>query len=79
MLEPVGTVTLDRVRPIYESFDGWQEEIGALTCFEDLPAAARAYVAFLEETLGIAVPIISVGPERDQTIVRRDQEVGHSS
>ena len=52
----------------YETLPGWQEEIGACRTFEQLPAAAQNYVNRLEELVGRPVGIISVGPDRLQTI-----------
>ncbi|MCW5978781.1 MAG: adenylosuccinate synthase [Bryobacteraceae bacterium] len=60
---------LDRVTPVYECLPGW----GASTCdirrLQDLPAAARRYLAFLEERTGVEIGAVSVGPERNQTIL----------
>jgi adenylosuccinate synthase len=61
---------LAAARPFYESWPGWSEDIGQARGFEDLPDAARAYVANLEQALNTPVSIISVGPERDQIILR---------
>ena len=65
-----GTV-LARCRPIYEEMDGWTEEIGEARAHDELPSQARAYIARLEELAGVPVDIISVGPEREQTILLR--------
>jgi len=64
----------DRYRdcqPVYETLSGWSEATAGATRFEELPAAARAYLARLEELLGIPVDIISTGPGREAIIVRR--------
>jgi adenylosuccinate synthase len=58
------------VTPIYETVPGWSEDITGCTSWEDLPQGARDYVARIEDELGIPVSIISVGPDRDQTIMR---------
>ncbi|MGE4556308.1 MAG: adenylosuccinate synthase [Desulfovibrionaceae bacterium] len=63
---------LDLVRPVYETFPGWKEDIGAAKSFEDLPPNARTYVEGLEKALSTPVSIVSVGPDRDQTILRCD-------
>lgn len=63
-----GTV-LARCQPIYEEMDGWTEEIGGARAFDELPSQARAYIARLEELAGVPVGLISVGPEREQTIL----------
>ena len=58
--------------PVYEELPGWSEDISAARSFEDLPAAARAYVRRLEELAGVPVSAIGVGPGRDQTLRLRD-------
>jgi adenylosuccinate synthase len=59
---------LERCRPVYEKLPGWQTPIGEAKRVEDLPAAARRYVDRLSELLALPVSIISVGPDRAQTI-----------
>lgn len=56
--------------PVYESLPGWSENIEHITRFDDLPEKARAYVRRLEELSGARVTMVSVGPDRDQTIMR---------
>lgn len=66
---PTDTRALALCEPEYETLPGWQSEISHVRSRQALPPAARAYVAYLEHRLGVPVRIISVGPERDQTIV----------
>jgi adenylosuccinate synthase len=61
----------EQLEPSYETLPGWKEPITGALREEDLPAAARAYVAFLEERLGTPIDWISVGQRRDQLIARR--------
>ncbi|MFQ5503997.1 MAG: adenylosuccinate synthase [Planctomycetota bacterium] len=68
---PSGVSNLERVRVHYHELEGWAEDLAFCRSFEDLPAGARNYVTFLEKTLRIEIPLISVGPERGQ-VVRRD-------
>jgi len=56
--------------PVYESFDGWREDITGVTRFEDLPRAARAYVEAIEKLSGVPVTAVFVGPGREQTLLR---------
>ncbi len=56
--------------PVYESMPGWSESLDGCTSFAQLPAAARAYVQRLEELSGVPVTLVSVGPDREQTISR---------
>ena len=64
------TPELDTCRPVYEYLPGWHCDISACRRFEDLPRAAQDYVLYCEERLGCAIPFVSVGPERDQLIIR---------
>lgn len=63
---------LERVKPVYENVQGWKDDIGACRTWDDLPPAARAYVRRIEALLGASISVVSVGPDRDQTLVRRD-------
>jgi adenylosuccinate synthase len=65
---PSDAFLLARCRPVYETLPGWQEDVGAARRPADLPAAARRYVDRLADLLGLPVSIISVGPDREQTI-----------
>lgn len=58
------------VQPVYESMPGWTEDISSCRDYAALPQAARDYIARIEEILGVPVSIVSVGPDRDQTIIR---------
>lgn len=61
---------LERVKPIYETLPGFEEDIANCSKFEDLPEEARKYVERIEELTGVPAGYISVGPKRDQTIIR---------
>ena len=61
---------LEHVTPVYESMPGWKEDLSACRTWEELPAAARAYVERLEQLSGVPVSMVSVGPDRNQTIFR---------
>ena len=52
----------------YEQLPGWDEDISGVRSFEDLPEAARGYIRYIEERLGIPIVLIGVGPARDQVI-----------
>ncbi len=67
---PADASVLDQVEPVYESLPGFAGPIDTCTAYDDLPAAARGYVDFIEQFVGVPVRIISVGPRRDQTIIR---------
>ena len=58
--------------PVYESMPGWTTPTKGVRRYEDLPGAARNYIARLEEVSGVRVAIVSTGSERDDTILRND-------
>jgi adenylosuccinate synthase len=70
-LERPPAAGLDRVVPVYEDLPGWTEDLSACRELRQLPATTRAFIARVEELTGCEVAIASVGPDRDQTIVRR--------
>lgn len=55
-------------KPVLRKIEGWSEDITGITSFDDLPAAAQAYVKAAGELIGRDVSIVSVGPDRAQTI-----------
>ena len=57
------------LEPVYETFKGWKEDISKVKSMEELPVNARAYLNKLEELVGIPIKIVSVGPDREQTII----------
>lgn len=67
---PASNKALFECEPVYETLPGWSEDITTAKTFDELPKAAQHYVARIEELLGRPVKMISVGPERSQTIVR---------
>ena len=56
--------------PVYETMPGWDDNLEQCTSWDQLPQAAKNYIARLEELAGIPVSLVSVGPDRDQTIIR---------
>jgi len=67
---PLNIDILDKVKPIYEEVDGWQESTCNVRDFKKLPLNARRYINRLEEILGVRIKYISIGSKRDQIIVR---------
>jgi adenylosuccinate synthase len=67
---PSSAATLARATPIYERFEGWSEPIHDVRSLAGLPDAARRYVSAVEELAGVPIVLVSVGPERTQTIER---------
>ena len=70
---PASTSVYGRLEPVYEDLPGWQTDTTGCRSWDALPAPARAYVERLEELAGIPISHVSVGPERDQMIVRSDR------
>jgi adenylosuccinate synthase len=66
---PYHQSVLHKVKPVYETLPGWGEDISAVSRFGDLPQAARDYVAYVEELVGVPITYVGVGPARDQTVV----------
>lgn len=60
----------ENVQPIYTDFDGWDEDLTGLSEASQLPQSLNDYIAFLEKELNIPITIVSVGPDRKQTIFR---------
>ncbi len=54
--------------PVYEDLDGWREDITGVRRYGDLPGPARAYIEYVQESVGVPVGWVSVGPERSQLI-----------
>lgn len=67
---PANITRLARAKPIYETLPGWDEDITAVTTFDELPANARRYVERIEQIVGRPVEMIGVGPQRSQTLTR---------
>ena len=60
----------DGVKPVYVEIPGWKTDMTQMTSEDEFPEEFNAYVSFLEEELGVPVKIVSVGPDREQTIIR---------
>jgi len=58
----------DAVRPVYTELKGWQCDTTKLTSAAEFPQELKDYIAFVEREIGVPITIISVGPDRDQTI-----------
>ena len=61
---------LETAQPVIEYMDGWSCDISGVRSWEELPPAARRYVAFIEQQIGCHIGYVSVGPERDSIIIR---------
>ncbi|HEU4408545.1 MAG TPA: adenylosuccinate synthase [Polyangiaceae bacterium] len=63
---------LSSLRPVYEALPGWGEGLSSARSMDELPRAARAYLAFVEERVGVPIALVSVGPRRGETIALRN-------
>ena len=59
---------LSDVKPIYKSFDGWNQSTVGIESYEDLPNKVKEYINFISDFIGVPVKIISTGPGRDEII-----------
>ena len=59
------------IEPVYVEMDGWKTDMTGFTSEEQFPKAFNDYIAFLEKELETPISIISIGPDRDQTIIRK--------
>lgn len=66
---PATIQELERCQPIFEELPGWSQDIRGVRRMEDFPAATRNYLKRLEELVGVPIQIVSVGPDREETIV----------
>ena len=66
---PASLNVLSEVEPVYETFSGWKTSITKCRTYDELPENAKKYLTRMAEVTGIALGIVSVGPNRDETIV----------
>lgn len=67
---PARLELVESCEPVYRELPGWKCDISNCRTYDELPEAAKNYIKAIEETTGVPVVIISVGPRRDQTIIR---------
>jgi adenylosuccinate synthase len=67
---PATVAEIEKIEPVYECLPGWGAPTFGISTYDELPAKAKDYLAFLESRTGVEVGCISTGPERNQTIVR---------
>lgn len=70
---PASTSVYERLEPVYEDLPGWRTDTTAARSWQELPAEARTYVERLEALAGVPISHVSVGPEREQMIVRNER------
>ena len=60
----------EEVEPVYIEMAGWKTDLTRLTNDDQLPSEVMEYIAFIEKETGVAVSVVSVGPDREQTLMR---------
>ena len=66
---PYGQNILNTAEPVYETLDGWTDDISTIKNFEDLPKNAQIYIKAIEDFIEVPITFISVGPERTENII----------
>ncbi|HNZ54617.1 MAG TPA: adenylosuccinate synthase [bacterium] len=69
---PASIEMLENIEPVYIEVEGWKEDISKIRKYEELPEKTRKYVELIETMLGVPVSIVSVGPGREETIIRKE-------
>jgi len=69
---PLDVSLLDKCIPIYQDFSGWQDSTIGITEYSDLPENARYYLEWIEGKLNTPIDIVSTGPDREQTIIKKN-------
>ncbi len=67
---PFGPADLSPYQPVYEDLPGWSEDLTSVRQWSDLPAAAKAYIQAISDLAHVPVKLVSVGPEREQLVVK---------
>jgi adenylosuccinate synthase len=70
---PANTFDFERIEPIYTELPGWSGDLRKCRSLSDLPSEARSYLEFMEQYTGTPAAILSVGPDRDETIILRPE------
>ena len=55
---------------VYQSFEGWEEDLTKMTSFDELPNELTKYIDFIEKEVGVPIEIVSIGPDRSQTLIK---------
>jgi adenylosuccinate synthase len=72
--QPCGAGRVAEAEPVYEELPGWAEPVAGVTARDDLPAAARAYLARVEALVGVPIVLLGTGPRREDLWIRPDMD-----
>lgn len=61
----------ESIKPVYESLKGWNEAVDQLKDLNELPDELEAYIQYIEKAVGVPVNVVSIGPDRNQTLIRK--------
>jgi len=70
---PTNIADLEKAKPVYEEVDGWDEDLTKLTEYEKLPNQAKNYLKRIESLIKVPISIVSIGPQRSQTIILKKE------
>jgi adenylosuccinate synthase len=65
----------ENIEPVHMEMRGWKQSTVGVLEVEQLPAAAQQYIEFIEQELGVSISIVSTGPRREETAIRRDEQL----
>jgi adenylosuccinate synthase len=60
----------ENVTPVYTEFKGWKADLTGMTTYDELPIELKDYIEFIESVVEVPIKIVSVGPDRKQTITK---------
>jgi len=60
----------ENVQPVFVTKKGWKQDLTGLTSYEELPVELKEYIEFIEQYVGVPIKVVSVGPDRKQTIMK---------
>jgi len=72
---PTETSDFERVEPVYKDVPGWSQDLRSARSLKDLPKEARDYLDFMEEFTGTPIAILSIGPDREETMILRPEQI----
>ncbi|HBW85773.1 MAG TPA: adenylosuccinate synthase, partial [Crocinitomicaceae bacterium] len=61
----------DKIIPVYKTLKGWSSDLTSLSSYEESPEALKNYVSYLEAQLNVPISVVSVGPDRKQTLITK--------
>lgn len=69
---PASIKDLAKCKPVYKTIKGWNKDLSGCRTYDELPEQTKEYIKLIEQVTGVKVKIVSVGPDREQTIIREE-------